>query len=67
MPPTRFHRPPFPPTHSLRPEGAPGAGRDAEYTTLYDTSKEAKILIIKYRTKEETARDALADYERRGW
>lgn len=33
----------------------------------YDTAKEARILGLKYRSKEETARDALADFEARGW
>ncbi|KAJ7599044.1 D-lactaldehyde dehydrogenase [Mycena floridula] len=33
----------------------------------YNTSKGLKIFGIKYRTREELARDTLEDFERRGW
>ncbi|KAK0448421.1 uncharacterized protein EV420DRAFT_1566683 [Desarmillaria tabescens] len=39
------------PSHTL-PKGVPGAGKKAKYAL---------------RTKEETAKDTLADFERRGW
>ncbi|KAK0464594.1 D-lactaldehyde dehydrogenase [Desarmillaria tabescens] len=46
------------------PRGTPGICQRA---ITFDTSKEKRILDIKFLTMEETARDILADYERRGW
>ncbi len=46
------------------PRGTPGICQRA---ITFDTSKEKRILGIKFQTMEETARDVLADYERRGW
>ncbi|KAK0199490.1 D-lactaldehyde dehydrogenase [Desarmillaria ectypa] len=54
------------PSHTL-PKGVPGAGKGTKYAVDYDTAKEKRILGLKLRTKEETARDTLADFERRGW
>ncbi|KAG6917263.1 hypothetical protein DXG01_003210 [Tephrocybe rancida] len=47
--------------------GFPGAGKTAKAPVEYNTSKAARILGLKYYTKEEVARDTLADFERRGW
>ena len=49
------------------PIGNPGEGRNAINRVKYDTSKAERILRPVYRTMEETARDILADFERRGW
>ncbi|PBK74752.1 NAD(P)-binding protein [Armillaria solidipes] len=46
------------------PRGTPGICQRA---ITFDTSKEKRILDIKFRTMEEMARDVLADYECRGW
>ncbi|KAK0221934.1 D-lactaldehyde dehydrogenase [Armillaria fumosa] len=46
------------------PRGTPGICQRA---ITFDTSKEKRILGIKFRTMKEMARDVLADYERRGW
>ncbi|KAK0187889.1 D-lactaldehyde dehydrogenase [Armillaria mellea] len=46
------------------PRGTPGVCQRA---VTFDTSKEKRILGIKFRTMEDLARDVLADYERRGW
>ncbi len=54
------------PSHTL-PKGVPGAGKAAKYPVDYDTAKEKRILGLTLRTKEETATDTLADFERRGW
>ena len=37
------------------------------YRVTYDTSKEERILGIKYRTMADTTRDTLEDIARRGW
>ncbi|RXW15439.1 hypothetical protein EST38_g10412 [Candolleomyces aberdarensis] len=37
------------------------------YKVRYDTAKEQRILGVKYRTKEETTRDTVEDFVRRGW
>ena len=37
------------------------------YKVTYDTSKEERILGIKFRTMSETTRDTLEDIARRGW
>lgn len=34
---------------------------------VYDTEKRDNILQIKVRTMEETTKDALEDFKRRGW
>ncbi|KAG6917262.1 hypothetical protein DXG01_003209 [Tephrocybe rancida] len=47
--------------------GFPGAGKTVKAPVEYNTSKAARILGLKYHTKEEVARDTLADFERRGW
>ncbi|KAK0475280.1 hypothetical protein IW261DRAFT_1496772 [Armillaria novae-zelandiae] len=49
------------------PKGVPGAGKTAKHQIKYDTAKEKMILGLTLRTKEETAKDTLADFERRGW
>ncbi|KAK2467483.1 hypothetical protein APHAL10511_000338 [Amanita phalloides] len=55
-----------PGTAKALPIGNPGAGKVVRKRIL-DTSKEKRILGLKYRSMEECARDTLADYERRGW
>jgi len=37
------------------------------YDDDYDNGKGVKLLGISYRTKEETAKDILEDFTRRGW
>ncbi|KAF8917831.1 hypothetical protein CPB85DRAFT_1373979 [Mucidula mucida] len=54
------------PSHTL-PKGVPGSGKNATHMIKYDTAKEARILGLKLTTKEELARDTLADFEARGW
>lgn len=52
------------PSHKL-PRGVPEMER--VYLINYDKTKEEKILGIKFFTQEESTRDMLADFERRGW
>ena len=54
------------PSHKL-PVGKPGSGKDVNYPWPCNVEKQAKIMGLKYLTMEETARDTLADFERRGW
>ncbi|KAJ3506176.1 hypothetical protein NMY22_g17338 [Coprinellus aureogranulatus] len=49
------------------PKGYPDINETKEYKVKYDTSKEQTILGVKYRTKEETTRDTLIDFAKRGW
>ncbi|KAK7456490.1 hypothetical protein VKT23_010740 [Stygiomarasmius scandens] len=44
-----------------------GEAGEKIYKIVWDMSKEKKILGIKFRTQNETARDMLADWESRGW
>jgi len=37
------------------------------YLITYDNSKQASILGIEFKTKLETTRDTLEEFERRGW
>ncbi|KAK7456489.1 hypothetical protein VKT23_010739 [Stygiomarasmius scandens] len=46
---------------------AKGETGEKLYKITWDLSKEKRILGIKFRTQEETARDMLADWESRGW
>ncbi|KAK0460564.1 D-lactaldehyde dehydrogenase [Desarmillaria tabescens] len=46
------------------PKPVPG---DPKYAVIFDTSKEKRLLGLKFRTMEETARDVLADFDRLGW
>ncbi|KAG6856805.1 hypothetical protein H0H87_000502 [Tephrocybe sp. NHM501043] len=55
------------PSHPKLAVGYPGAGATAKPPVAYDSSKAARILGIKYRTKEDVTRDTLADFENRGW
>lgn len=57
------------PSHTDLPKGNPGAGKISKPIFPYDASKAPKILgpELVYHTKEETTRDTLADFERRGW
>ena len=47
--------------------GNPGAGKKAPYLVDFDTSKERRILGLKYRTMEEEAKDLFEDFEKKGW
>ena len=47
--------------------GTPGSGEGVDYPLVYSVEKQEKILGLKFLTMEETARDTLADFERRGW
>ncbi|KAJ3526557.1 hypothetical protein NMY22_g10117 [Coprinellus aureogranulatus] len=49
------------------PKGFPDINESKVYMTNYDTSKEKRILGVKYRTMKETTRDILEDFRRRGW
>ena len=56
-----------PGTANALPVGNPGEKTGPPYMMMFDTSKEKKILGLNLRTKEELARDTLADFESRGW
>ena len=47
--------------------GVPGAGLTAEAPVSFEATKAARILGLKYRSKEELTRDTLVDFHRRGW
>ncbi|KAK0229941.1 hypothetical protein EDD85DRAFT_125874 [Armillaria nabsnona] len=51
-------------TSRVLPKPVPG---DTKYAIIFDTSKEKRLLGLKFRTMEETARDVLSDFESRGW
>ena len=55
------------PSHTDMPKGNPGAGKPPKIA--FDTAKASKIFghELKYRSMEETTRDTLEDFERRGW
>ena len=46
---------------------AQGEKGEKVHNITWDTSKEGRIFGFKYRTLADTARDILADYEKRGW
>ncbi|KAJ8087297.1 hypothetical protein PM082_006127 [Marasmius tenuissimus] len=46
---------------------AKGASGTAHRGIKFDTSKERRILGLRFRTMEEVTRDVLTDYTRRGW
>ncbi|KDQ29970.1 hypothetical protein PLEOSDRAFT_24631 [Pleurotus ostreatus PC15] len=56
----------LPPHHRLA-VGVPGGGKDAVYKIRFDTSKAARILGLKYRSKEEPVRALLEDVVSKGW
>ncbi|KAE9390117.1 D-lactaldehyde dehydrogenase [Gymnopus androsaceus JB14] len=53
------------------PKGNPGAGKSCQHKILYDARKAERILglgaEVKYHTMEETSKDSLEDFARRGW
>ncbi|KAJ4474488.1 D-lactaldehyde dehydrogenase [Lentinula aciculospora] len=57
------------PSHTDLPKGSPGAGKEFVPKIVYDPSKASRILgpELVYHTIEETTKDTLADFERRGW
>jgi hypothetical protein len=56
------------PDSSKYQKGISGAGKDAVYKIQFDASKSARLLgMAAYRSKEETTRDTMADWEVRGW
>ncbi|KIK63983.1 hypothetical protein GYMLUDRAFT_40198 [Collybiopsis luxurians FD-317 M1] len=57
------------PSHPDLPKGNPGAGKGYIPKIAYDASKASRILgpELKYHTIEETTKDTLADFEKRGW
>ncbi|KAG6864909.1 hypothetical protein C0991_006438 [Blastosporella zonata] len=57
----------LPSLHRKLTVGYPGAGAAAKPPVSYDTSKAARILGLKYHTKEEVAQAMLVDFEERGW
>ncbi|KAJ3517048.1 hypothetical protein NLJ89_g749 [Agrocybe chaxingu] len=54
------------PSHKLT-LGYPEILQQNTILASYDKSKEERILGIKFKTMEETARDTLEDFARRGW
>ncbi|PBK86378.1 NAD(P)-binding protein [Armillaria gallica] len=40
---------------------------DMKYAIIFDMNKEKRLLGLKFRTMEETARDVLSDFDSRGW
>jgi hypothetical protein len=56
---------PYPLPNHPPAKGSPGLER--VYNIQYDTAKEKRIFGIKLRTKEETLRDTLDDFAKRGW
>ncbi|KAJ7162469.1 hypothetical protein C8R46DRAFT_348925 [Mycena filopes] len=48
-------------------KGVPGSGKDAVHEIRYDASKSGRVLGVVYRSMEDTARDTVADWEKRGW
>ncbi|TFK38834.1 D-lactaldehyde dehydrogenase [Crucibulum laeve] len=59
-----FPPPTSPVSHPL-PKGVPGV--QGIFLMQYDASKADRVLGMKYRTREETVRDTLLDFGRRGW
>ncbi|KAJ7342555.1 hypothetical protein DFH08DRAFT_874511 [Mycena albidolilacea] len=56
------------PDSSKYQKGISGAGKDAVYKIQFNASKSARLLgMTAYRSKEETVRDTMADWEVRGW
>jgi hypothetical protein len=55
-----------PGTNKALPKGRP-EGKYVKHIVEYDASKAQRILALQYRGMDETARDMLADFERRGW
>jgi len=46
--------------------GFPSIHENKEYKLNYDNSKGVRLLGIKYHTKEETTKDTLEEFARRG-
>jgi hypothetical protein len=56
------------PDSSKYQKGIAGAGKDAVYKIQFNASKSARLLgMTAYRSKEETVRDTMADWEVWGW
>lgn len=51
----------------VKDKGVPGAGNGITYPVQYTTKKEQGVLGIKYKTIEETTRDTIEDFKKRGW
>ncbi|KAK1235164.1 hypothetical protein PQX77_001621 [Marasmius sp. AFHP31] len=66
---------PSPYTKHPLSRGTPGAGKDSQPQVVYKAEKAKQLLGIsndenagyRYKTKEETARDTLAEFTARGW
>ncbi|TFY75277.1 hypothetical protein EWM64_g8735 [Hericium alpestre] len=56
-----------PPPIAYIAKGKPGATKGKAYAIDYDTAKCNRILGIKFRSLQETVRDILVDFKRRGW
>lgn len=54
------------PGHNV-PEGFPLDDKEKVYRVRYSKEKQGRLLGLKLRTKEETTRDILEDFARRGW
>lgn len=53
---------------SSLPAGDPAADLSkVTYPLKYDTSKSRNLLGLKYREKEETAKDIIAQFREKGW
>ena len=48
------------------PKGKPGSGKSVKYQMWFDNTKSRKVLGMTYRPMEETARDIIVDFKRRG-
>jgi nucleoside-diphosphate-sugar epimerase len=51
----------------VKDKGVPGAGKDAVHKIQYKNEKSVEVLGLKYRTMEETTRDSIEDFKKRGW
>jgi len=49
------------------PKGYPKIPNEDTFVGMLDTTKEQRILGIKYRTKPETAKDTLEYFTSKGW
>ena len=53
--------------YSEIPKGTPGAGKDINWSIIYDSSKVRDVLGLKFKSVEEATKDTIEDYKARGW
>jgi hypothetical protein len=51
----------------VKDKGTPGAGKSTQHPVLFKNDKGINVLGLKYRSKEETVKDSIEDFKRRGW